>query len=75
MSWFSLSWYYFSLVKGIFDKSSEDVIDLQDKDSGTGVGLVNVIKRLKLYFKTEDVFDIQESELGGTCFLIKLNGD
>ena len=63
------------LLKGIFDKSSEDVIDLQDKDSGTGVGLVNVIKRLKLYFKTEDVFDIQESELGGTCFLIKLNGD
>lgn len=63
------------LLKGVSDKNSEDMIDLQEKDSGTGVGLVNVIKRLKLYYKTENVFDIQKSEFGGTCFIIKLNGE
>ena len=37
-----------------------------------GVGLKNVISRLRMYFKTDDVFDISTSKNGGTTFIIKI---
>lgn len=37
-----------------------------------GIGLENVISRLRIFFKDEKVFDIQENEGGGTKFVIRI---
>lgn len=49
-------------------------LNFESKDSGTGVGLMNVIFRLRIFYKSDAVFDIQKSELGGTKFVIKISG-
>ncbi len=49
----------------------------QHKRSGhsTGIGVINVIKRLQLFYQEKDVVEI-ESELGrGTTFRLKIKGD
>jgi LytS/YehU family sensor histidine kinase len=40
--------------------------------AGTGTGLQNVISRLRLYFHSNDVFDILGNADGGTTFLIRI---
>ena len=60
------------LITGISENQKENLLNLSDKDSGTGVGLVNVISRLKMYYKENNVFDIQTSAEGGTCFIIRI---
>lgn len=57
------------ILSGKSDKKSDD---MKKNDSGTGVGLVNVINRLKIFFKTDNVFDIGESISGGTSFTIRI---
>ena len=37
-----------------------------------GIGLENVISRLRIFFKDEKVFDIEENEGGGTKFVIRI---
>ncbi len=59
------------ILAGISEKMPETVIQSSD-DSGTGVGLTNVISRLKLFSKNESVFDIKESDEGGTEFVIRI---
>lgn len=54
-----------------FTKRDNSVINSKE-DSGTGIGLKNVHARLCMYYKTDDVFDIQESESGGTKFVIRI---
>lgn len=60
-----------NILEGIYG-ISENIINFNSKDSGTGVGLMNVISRLKMYYKCDEVFDIQKSEFGGTKFLIRI---
>lgn len=60
------------ILTGNSQNKSEQVVELEDKDSGTGVGLVNVLSRLQMFYKSKDVFDIQKSELGGTAFVIRI---
>lgn len=38
-------------------------------------GLINVISRLQIYFKDNNVFDIQKNSEGGTKFCIKIKAD
>lgn len=61
------------LLTGISKKPAESVVKLDVYDSGTGVGLVNVISRLRMFFKSNDVFDIQQTKGGGTTFIIRIN--
>ena len=37
-----------------------------------GVGLYNVISRLRLFYSDISVFDILQNEGGGACFVLKL---
>ncbi|MCR5494872.1 MAG: histidine kinase [Treponema sp.] len=60
------------ILKGIF-KNPESVLESESRDSGNGVGLSNVISRLKLFYKRDDVFDILSPESGGTTFVIKIH--
>ena len=42
-------------------------------DEHTGIGLINVFLRLRLYFHRDDVFDIETNENGqGTKFIIRI---
>ena len=41
--------------------------------SGTGIGLVNVVSRLRMFYNDKaDVFDIRENDSGGTVFAIRI---
>lgn len=55
---------------------SETIEPLQnkedDKPAEHGVGLYNVISRLRLYYSDSGVFDILQNENGGACFQIKI---
>lgn len=56
---------------------NEKTISLTKKeDTGAtsehGVGLLNVISRLRLFYSDTSVFDIQQNEGGGACFILKL---
>jgi len=42
-------------------------------DPSHGVGLTNVISRLRMYFKRDDVFFIDSNEDGGTIFKIRIH--
>ncbi|AEE15985.1 sensor histidine kinase [Treponema brennaborense] len=44
----------------------------QDGTGGTGIGLDNVVTRLRTYYQTDDVFDIAEAAGGGTVFIIRI---
>lgn len=57
------------ILKGVF-KKQESV--LESKGYGSGVGISNVISRLRLYFKRDDVFDIQNPIEGGSSVIIKV---
>lgn len=61
------------LLSGSSEKNGDGVIDSTDKDSGTGVGLLNVYKRLKMFYKSDSVFDIRRSPMGGTSFVITIS--
>ena len=37
-----------------------------------GVGLFNVISRLRLFYSDSSVFDILQNEGGGACFVLRL---
>lgn len=39
----------------------------------SGVGLSNVISRLRMYYKTDTVFSIEKGKEGGTIFVIRIN--
>ncbi|MBO7638877.1 MAG: histidine kinase, partial [Treponema sp.] len=46
---------------------------LSDGEMHNGIGLINVLLRLKLYFHRDDVFDIPRSEPGqGATFIIRV---
>ena len=55
---------------------SENAVPLNSKDDSVtaehGVGLYNVISRLRLFYSDASVFDILENEGGGACFVLKL---
>lgn len=65
-----------------FDPDAKRVILKQAAAGSDGVlindkghvssGLINVISRLQIYFKDENVFDILENQDGGTTFRIKI---
>ena len=57
------------ILQGVF-KKQESV--LESKGYGSGVGISNVISRLRLYFKRDDVFDIQNPIEGGSSVIIKI---
>lgn len=57
------------ILSGNFEKKADNE---SQNDSGTGVGISNVINRLKLFYKTDKVFDIQKSDSGGTRFIIRI---
>jgi len=68
------------LRRRIFDSVQPDGVPVQQAlnasavgTTGTGMGLINVISRLRLYFHRSDVFDILENDGGrGTKFLIHI---
>lgn len=51
---------------------SGEVEKNKESKASNGVGLINVIKRLKLYYKTEDVLDIISETSGGTTVTIRI---
>lgn len=59
------------ILEGNSKKIPESVVKSND-DSGTGVGLVNVISRLRAFYKYDDVFDIGTSSEGGAEFVIRI---
>lgn len=62
-----------NLLTGFSDKNDDAVVNSTDKDSGTGVGLRNVLNRLKMFYKSSEVFDIRRSPMGGTSFVITIS--
>lgn len=64
-----------------FDQSAKEKILNQAAAGSEGVlisdghvssGLINVISRLQIYFKDQNIFDITNNPNGGTTFLIKI---
>ncbi|MBR6154825.1 MAG: hypothetical protein IKQ43_10365, partial [Treponema sp.] len=54
------------------NKTKEDK-KLSDGEMHNGIGIINVLLRLKLYFHRDDVFDIPRSEPGqGATFIIRV---
>lgn len=43
-----------------------------EKTQGQGIGLQNVISRLRIYYRSRDVFSIEDNKDGGTVFIIKV---
>ena len=43
-----------------------------EKTQGQGIGLQNVISRLRIYYRSLDVFSIEDNKDGGTVFIIKV---
>lgn len=67
------------LRKQILAAASGDAVvvkkneEVEPSEQHISTGLINVISRLKLYFKNDDVFDILKNEDGkGTVFYIKI---
>lgn len=61
-----------AILSNKFTLSTENMVECKDNSSGTGVGLVNVIARLRMFYKDDDVFDIRENGSVGTSFIIKV---
>ncbi|MCQ2596905.1 MAG: histidine kinase [Treponema sp.] len=54
-------------------KSSHKVSVATDGNKNTGIGLINVYSRLRLYFQRDDVFDIMKNDSGtGTRFIVRI---
>lgn len=54
-------------------ENSEALSVSTDGNKNTGIGLINVYSRLRLYFKTDDVFDILSNDSGnGTKFMVRI---
>ena len=59
--------------RGVTPDYSEEKSEKKSADEHTGIGLINVFLRLRLYFHRDDVFDIQANEDGhGTKFIIRI---
>ena len=53
-------------------KSTQNSDNAEVKE-GHGIGLYNVIERLRLYYSSDIVFDIKQNPLGkGTCFIVRI---
>ena len=50
----------------------EDSYVLAESQEHAGIGIINVVSRLKLFFQRNDIFDIQNKEEGGAKFIIKV---
>ena len=71
--------------KGMDDKTKNEILQTRsypkvsvatDGDKNTGIGLINVSTRLKLYFQRDDVFDIMQNDSGtGTKFIVRIPKD
>lgn len=54
-------------------RSSHKMSVSTDGDKNTGIGLINVYSRLRLYFQRDDVFDIMTPDSGtGTKFIVRI---
>ena len=54
-------------------KKTDDGKKLSDGEMHNGIGLINVLLRLKIYFHRDDVFDIPPGEPGkGATFIIRI---
>ncbi|MEE1180945.1 MAG: histidine kinase, partial [Treponema sp.] len=59
--------------RGVTPDYSEEKSEKKSADEHTGIGLINVFLRLRLYFHRDDVFDIQANEdAHGTKFIIRI---
>lgn len=58
----------------IMNSSSQDNFSVStDGEQNTGIGLINVYSRLRLYFKRDEVFDILKNDSGtGTRFMVRI---
>jgi len=67
---------------GIADNTRQDILSSypgenisvsKDGEKNTGIGLINVYSRLRLYFQRDDVFDILKNDDGiGTKFMVRI---
>ena len=60
------------------ERSNSDSMEyLKGSDSlGNGIGITNVFSRLKIYFRMNDIFDIQTGDGGvGTRFIVRVPKD
>ncbi len=49
------------------------IVSNSDGNKSTGIGLINVYSRLRIYFKRDDVFDIMKNVNGpGTRFIVRI---
>jgi len=62
-----------ALLNNEYTTMTDSMIEYKDdSSSGTGVGLVNVISRLRMFYKDNYVFDIGNNDNIGTSFIIKV---
>lgn len=59
--------------KTIRQQNVQDRQEEAGREAHTGIGLINVFSRLRLYFHRDDVFDITDNPQGqGTTFIIRI---
>lgn len=58
-------------IESILKDENDDMV-VQDTTLHSGIGLHNVINRLRLFFNSNDVIDIKSEPETGTCVILKL---
>ena len=62
------------MIDGIYCKASggDAMPEKPKKGHTTGIGITNVIQRLRLYFKKDDIIDISSVKGEGTRIVIRI---